>query len=80
MKNMVNGLNFDHLNTVFLLKIVVTRAGISNICVRLANRKDSDQTASSEACTVCLGLFGRLLVFKLLEHICKERQFSFNFF
>ena len=42
--------------------------------VRTSNREDPDQTASSEAvlsgsavCAVCLSLFGRHLVFEILE-------------
>ena len=35
--------------------------------VRIANREDADQTASSD-CTVCQVLFGRQLVFEILEH------------
>ena len=38
--------------------------------VRIANREEPDQTASSEVCAAeCLGLFGRQLVFKILEHL-----------
>ena len=50
--------------------------------VRIINREDPDQTVSSEAVffkssliwvclfvPVCLGLFGRQLVFKILEHL-----------
>ena len=38
--------------------------------VTIASREDPDQTASEEArliwiCTVCLGLFGRQLVFEI---------------
>ena len=35
--------------------------------VRIANREDPDQTASSVAVSVCLGFFGRQLVFLILE-------------
>ena len=39
--------------------------------VRMANREDPDQTASEEVvlicvCAVCLGCFGRKLVFEIL--------------
>ena len=44
--------------------MLVIKAGIHKMLVRIANREDPDQTASSElsssliwACTVCLGLF-----------------------
>ena len=42
--------------------------------VRIANREDPDLTASSEAsliwvCPMCLGRFGRQLVFEILEHL-----------
>ena len=43
---MVNVLNFEH----FSFKnnyLVVIRAGIHKMIVRIANREDSDQTASS---------------------------------
>ena len=34
---------------LFSTKMVVIRAGINNMLVRIANREDPDQTASSEA-------------------------------
>ena len=40
------------LNTFLFLfsnKMEVIRAGIHKMCVRIANREDADQTASSEA-------------------------------
>ena len=44
--------------------------------VRIANREDPDQTASSEyrssliwVCTVCLGPYGRQQLFEILEHL-----------
>ena len=47
---------------LFLSKILVIRAGIDKMLVRIANREEPDQTACSEAviwfCTVCLGSFG----------------------
>ena len=50
-------------------QMLVIRAGIHKTVVRIANREDPDQTASREAiCTVCLGPFGRQLVFDILEH------------
>ena len=54
--------------------MLVFRAGIHKIRVKIANREDPDQTASLEAsliwvCSVCLGLFDRQLVFGILEHI-----------
>ena len=36
--------------------------------VRIAN-KDTDKTSLVWVCIVCLGLFGRQLVFKFLEHL-----------
>ena len=45
---------------------MVTRAGFCKILVRIANREDPDH-ASSEALR-CLSLFGRQLVFKILDH------------
>ena len=48
--------------------------------VRIANSEEPYQTASSEAdcffgssltwfCAICLGFFGRLLLFEILEHL-----------
>ena len=59
---------------LFLDKTMVFRAGIHKMLVRMANREDPDQTASSEAvlirvCAVCLGICGRQLMFQILEPI-----------
>ena len=40
-------------------------AGIHKMLVRIMNREDPDQSASS--CAVCFDSFGRLEVFKILE-------------
>ena len=68
---MVNVLKF-----LFLLsnKMMVFRTGIHKMLVRKANREDPDQTTFEDAsliwvCVVCLGLFGRQVVFKILEHL-----------
>ena len=50
------------------------RAGIHKMLVRIANREDPDQTASSEAvgsgpALFCLGFFGRQLILQILEHL-----------
>ena len=47
--------------SLFSNEMLVIRAGIHKMSVRIANRKEPDQTASSEewVCTVSLGLFGR---------------------
>ena len=45
------------------------RAEIHKMIVSIANREDPDQTALNWFCAVCLGLFGRKLVFKILEHL-----------
>ena len=38
--------------------------------VRIANREDPDKTTSSDLGLHCLsGIFGRQLVFKILEHL-----------
>ena len=48
----------------------VTRANIHKMLVRIANGEDPDQTASSEwVCAVCIGLFGKQLVFEILKHL-----------
>ena len=49
--------------------MLVFKAGICKMLVRIANREEPDKTASSEVCAACLGLFGRQLVFKILEHL-----------
>ena len=46
--------------------MLVTRAGIHKMFVRIAESADPDQTAPVYA--VCLVLFGRQLVFEILEH------------
>ena len=60
-------------NTVFFLfsnKKLVIRAGTGKRLVRIANRENPDQTASSEAvCHVCLGFCGRQILLKILEHL-----------
>ena len=41
--------NFEHFSVSFLKTILVLGAGIQKMLVRIANREDPDQTASSEA-------------------------------
>ena len=41
--------NFEHFCLSVLNKILVIRTGIHKMHVRIANREDPDQTASSEA-------------------------------
>ena len=61
---MANVLKFLTLfSFLFSNKMLVFRAGNHKMLVRIANRKDPDQTA------VCLGLFSRQLVFEILEHL-----------
>ena len=67
------------LNTLlffFSSRVVVITSGIHIMLVRIANREDPDQTASSEAVwsgsAVCLGLFAWLLVFKILDQLPKH--------
>ena len=45
----VNALKFRTLLFLFSNKMLVFRAGSHKLLVRLANREDPDQTASSEA-------------------------------
>ena len=45
--------------------MLAIRDGIYKTLVRIANREDPNQTAS----TVCQSLFGGQLVFKILEHL-----------
>ena len=51
--------------------MLVIRAGIHKIHVRIANREDPYQTASSEADVAqhCLDLSCNQLVFEILEHL-----------
>ena len=53
--------------------MLVIRAGIHEMLVRIRNREDLDQTAPRSSlvwnCVVCLGLFGRQRVFEILEHL-----------
>ena len=46
---MVNVLKFQTLLFLFSNKMLVFRAGIHKMLVRIANREDPDQTASEEA-------------------------------
>ena len=67
---MVNVLNFEHFS---LSVLVVFRAGIHKMLVRTINSEEPDDTAFLRSslfwfCAVCLGLFGRQLVFEILEH------------
>ena len=49
--------------------MLVIRAGIYKMFLRIAHREDPDQTASLIwVCTVCLGLFGRFL-FDLILYV-----------
>ena len=50
-------------------EMLVIRTGFHKMLVRIANRQDPDQTASVWDCVVCLGVFGRQLVFKISEHL-----------
>ena len=65
----VNVLKFRTLHFLLSIKMLIFRAAISKMLVRIANRGDPDQTASnqSDLGLRCLGLFGRELAFKILE-------------
>ena len=64
---------------LFLKEMLVIKAEILQMHVRVANREDSDQTASEEAVRsgstwivrqlVLKSFFGKQLVFKILEHL-----------
>ena len=54
--------------------MLVIRAGIHKMLVKIANGEDHDQNASSEAvwsgsAMFVYNLFGRQLVFQILEHL-----------
>ena len=49
--------------SLFSNKMLLFRAGIHKMLVKIAKRKDPGQTA------VCIGFFGRQLVFEILEHL-----------
>ena len=46
---MVNALKFEHFSLSVLNKMLVIRARIHEIFVRIANREDPDQTTESKA-------------------------------
>ena len=49
---------------------MVIRAAIHKMLVRMANREDPDETASSDLGLSCLSRpFSRKLVFKILDHL-----------
>ena len=62
---LVKLLKFQTIFTLFSNKMLVIRAGIYKMFVRIANREDPDQTASSD----CLGLVGRQVRFKIWAHL-----------
>ena len=51
--------------------MLVIRAGIHKMLVRIVNREDPDQTAF-----LCLCLFGRQLVFRILEYTGKQTFYA----
>ena len=62
------------LNTFLFLfsnKMLVFRAGFQKMLARIANREDPEFLRSSLiwVCSICLDLFGRQLLFKILEHL-----------
>ena len=62
--------------------MLVIRTGILEMHVRIANREYPDQTAALEAvwsgsAPFWLSLFGRQLVFKILEHLPYRKNFFF---
>ena len=64
--------NFFHF--IFTNKMLLNRTGVNKMLVRIANREDPDQTASSEAVWSGSALFVRAfchrqLVFAILEHL-----------
>ena len=59
---------------LFSNNMLIIRARIPKMFVRLVNREDPDQTCSEavwpeSVLFIGLGLFGRQLVFKILEHL-----------
>ena len=67
--SVINVLKFLKIFSLFSNKMLVTRPRIHKMLVKIANREDPDQFRSSliYVCTVCIGLFGKQLVF--LEHL-----------
>ena len=53
---------FKHFSLSVFNKVLVIRAGIHKMLFRIADREVSDLTAP-----VCLCLFGRQIVFEILE-------------
>ena len=60
---------WDTFLTLLPNKMLVMKAGMHTMLVRIANREDPDRSSLIWVCTVCLGSFGRKLVFKNLKHL-----------
>ena len=59
-------------NTFLILfsnKMLILRAGIHKILIRIANREGFFRSSLIWVCAVCLGLFSKQLVFEILEHL-----------
>ena len=59
------GKSMVYVLTFLTKEMLVFRAPIHKMLFRIANREDPDQT-------VCLRLFGRQLLFKILEHLAYD--------
>ena len=72
--------DFCQVNTLYTIYSKISNISLSllgnkmsvihNMCARIANMEDPDQSASA-VCSVCLCLFDRQLVFEILEQIPK---------
>ena len=62
--------NFSNTFSLFSNKMLVIKAGIHKMFVRITNREDLDQTASvGSGFELLVYIFGRDLVLEILEHL-----------
>ena len=61
--------NFEHFSLFVLNRTLVISATTHKMLVRIANREDPDQTASSEAVWSCSALFVYAFVAGILENL-----------
>ena len=72
---MVNVLSVKHFLFLFSNKMLVFRAGIHKMLVRIANSQDCFfRIKLIWLSPFCLDLFGRQLVFKILERLLYEKE------
>ena len=76
---MVNVLKFQTLFFInFQIEILVIRTEIHKMLVGIAYWEGPDQKKSDLGLAVCLGLFGRQLVYANLEHVLKSESHNYS--